>query len=132
MASVMILGPRLTAVFEPFPVPIPAPSGTIGRRQLSFRDPATLPGGIVQLQLLPPVNEGDVVPINAYAFFVQPASSVPDDSIVTPDWFFKSGAPSGSIHLGAADAEGKLDIVVPGVQPSLDPYYVQIVLEFKS
>lgn len=132
MASVMILGPSLENVFEPFPVAVPATASTPGRRQLTFRDPATAPGGKIQLQLLPPVDPADVLPINVYGFFVQPASSVPAPADRTPEWFFKSGAPSASIHIGAADADGNIDLTVSGVQPSLDPYFVQIVIEYKS
>lgn len=131
MASIMILSVSLENVIEPFPL-TPDPAKTPGRRQLSFRDPATVPGGKVQLQILPPVDPGDLLPINAYAFFVPASIPVPAPADRTPDWFFKSGAPSGSIHLGSADESGALDITVPGVLPSLDPYFVQIVVEFKS
>lgn len=133
VASVFILGPSLGDVIEPFPVAAPTAVETPGRRQISFDTPATIPGGRVQLQLLPPLAPGDVLPLNIYAFFVQPAASVPTDATKTPDWFFKSGAPSGSIHAGAADtATGKFTITVAGVKPSLEPYHVQTVLEFQS
>lgn len=131
--SIFILGPALSSVFEPMPIPIdPNAPGLPGRRQVSFRDPATTPGGNVNLQLLPPATPEDVLPINVYAFFVQPISSVPDAEARTPDWFFKSGAASGSIHIGAADANGAFTVTAQGVKPSLDPYFVQVVLEFQG
>lgn len=130
--TVMILGPSLDNVIEPVTVPTVDPTATAGpgRRQISFRDPATVPGGNVQLQVLPPLNPGDVLPLSVYAFFVQPVASVPAAADRTPDWFFKSGSPSGSIHIGAADEAGSFSVAVAGVKPSLDPYFVQVVLEF--
>ena len=89
-----------------------------------------MPGGTVNLVLQPPLHADDVLPINVYAFFYQPVESVPALADRTADFFFKSGAPSGSIHIGAADADGNLVISVPGVKPSLQPYFVQTVLEF--
>src|SRR4051812_36848623 len=105
MPSVFVLGPALDNVIEPVAVEPDKPAEA-GRRQISFRDPATLPGGNVNLQILPPLHPDDVLPINVYAFFVQPVASVPAPADRTPDWFFKSGAPSGSIHVGAADENG--------------------------
>lgn len=133
--SVFVLGPCLDSVIEPFPVVVDDPTGVTtspGRRQITFRDPATVPGGIAQLQILPPVDPADVLPINVYAFFVQPIESVPALADRTPDWFFKSGAPSGSIHIGAAGEDGAFDVTVPGVKPSLAGYFVQIVVEFRG
>lgn len=129
--SIFILGPSLSSVFEPMP-DAPTPVALPGRRQVSFRDPATTPGGNVNLQVLPPVAPEDVLPINVYAFFVQPISSVPDAETRTPEWFFASGAASGSIHIGAADANGAFTVTAQGVKPSLDAYFVQIVLEFQA
>ena len=132
--SIFILGPSLDNVIEPIPVPTAdptAPSGP-GRRQVSFRDPSTAPGGNVNLQILPPLHPDDALPINVYAFFVQPVSGVPAPADRTPDWFFRSGAPNSSLHIGAADADGAFTIGVPGVEPSLDPYFVQVVLEFQG
>ena len=130
--SIFVLGPSLDAVYEPFPVPVePALPGVPHRRELSFQDAATSPGGIVNHQLLPPAYDDDVIPINAYAFFVPKATrALAGEGPLTPDFFFKSGAPVGSVHLGAADQSGSFSIAVPGVKPSLDPYLVQIVLEF--
>jgi hypothetical protein len=129
--SVFILGPALDNVIEPVAVE-PIVAAEQGRRQVSFRDPATAPGGNVNLQILPPLKPDDLVPINVYAFYVQPADSVPAPADRTPDWFFKSGAPSGSIHVGAADQDGAFTIAVSGVKPSLQPYFVQTVLEFSK
>lgn len=127
--TVFVLGPALDSVIEPIAVE-PLKKAEKGQRQISFRDPATRPGGNVDLQILPPLNPDDVLPLNVYAFYVQPAESVPAPDKRTPDWFFKSGAPSGSIHVGAADSDGAFTIAVPGVKPSLQPYFVATVLEF--
>lgn len=129
MGSVMILGPSLDNVIEPVAVE-PLKKAERGRRQISFRDPATTPGGIVNLQILPPLNPDDLIPINLYVFYVSPVSSVPPPAERTPEWFFKSGAPSGSIHVDAANPQGEITVAVPGVKPSLDPYFVQVVIEF--
>lgn len=131
MPSIFVLGPSLDSVIEPVEVE-PLKKAERGRRQISFRDPATRPGGNVDLQILPPLAPDDLVPINIYAFYVSPVESVPPLAERTPDWFFKSGAPSGSIHVGAADENGAFTISVPGVKPSLNPYLVATVLEFAS
>jgi hypothetical protein len=129
--TVMILGPFLDGVIEPIPVAAdPLAPVTPGRRQVVFAAPPTTPGGNVHLQVLPPLATTDKLPLSVYAFFVQPAESVPAPVDRTPDWFFKSGSPSGSIHIGIADANGNFTIPVTGVKPSLLPYFVQIVLEF--
>lgn len=129
--TVMVLGPFLDGVIEPFPDASVAVPAVAGQRQISFRTPATTPGGIVNLQILPPVTPQDIIPLNIYAFFVTPVASVPAPADRTPGWFFKSGAPNGSIHAGSADpTTGAFQVVVAGVKPSLDPYFVQTVLEF--
>ena len=129
--SIFVLGPSLDNVIEPFPATVPVTAPAAGKRQIGF-DPATptSPGGIVNLILQPPLDPDDVLPINVYAFFVQPIESVPAIGDRTPNFFFKSGAASGSIHVGAADADGKLVVAVAGVKPSLQPYFVQTILEF--
>lgn len=132
MPSVFILGPSLENVIEPLTDSVVAVPKEIGRRQITFRDPATAPGGIVNLQVLPPLNPDDALPLNIYCFYVQPAESVPAPADRTPDWFFKSKSPSGSVHVGAADADGAFSITVAGVKPSLQPYFVQTVLEFSK
>jgi hypothetical protein len=129
MASVFVLGPSLDNVIEPVPIE-PTVAAVPGRREISFNDPATTPGGIVRLKILPPLHPDDVLPINVYAFFVQPVATVPPPEIRTPEWFFSSGAPSGSIHVTAADENGAFAINVAGVKPSLDPYFVQTVIEY--
>src|SRR4051812_47915748 len=111
MPPVFILGPSLDNVIEPGVSGI-AVAQVAGRRGVVFGDPPTKPGGNVFLRLTPPLNPGDVLPINVYAFFVQPVAAVPAPADRTPDWFFKSGAPSGSIHVGSADADGNLAVVV--------------------
>ncbi len=132
MPKVFILGPHLDHVIEPEPVPIPSPLLVPGRRQVRFDAPPTTPGGNVHLVLEPPLHPEDKLPVNIYAFFVQPVESVPPPEQRTPEWFFKSGAPSGSIHVEAADEDGKFQVVVPGVKPSLQPYFVQTILEFTA
>ena len=129
--SLFILGPSLDNVIEPVPVTDPTPAVQPGKRSIGFHPTTpTVPGGTVNLVLQPPLHPDDVLPINVYAFFHQPVESVPAPADRTPDFFFKSGAASGSIHIGAADAAGNLVVSVPGVKPSLQPYFVQTVLEF--
>jgi hypothetical protein len=130
--SVMVLGPSLDKVIEPLPDVSPSVAAAPGRRQIAFNDPPTDPGGVVRLKIMPPLHPEDVLPINVYAFFVQPVASVPPQEQRTPDWFFKSGSPSGSIHVTAADENGEFEVVAAGVKPSLDPYFVQTVLEFPA
>ena len=120
-----VLGPHLDSVIEPDRIAPPAP----GQRTIEFRDPATSPGGVVHVTLLPR-QEGDAEPVNVYAFFVQPAGSVPPPAERTPEFFCRSGAPSGSIRGVESDADGLLDIRVPNVKPSLQPYFVQTILEY--
>lgn len=129
--SIFVLGPSLDNVIEPVPVTVPTPAPVAGKRQIGFHPTTpTTPGGNVNLVLQPPLHPDDVLPVNVYAFFHQPVESVPAAADRTPDFFFKGGAASGSIHIGAADAAGNLAIAVPGVKPSLQPYFVQTVLEF--
>jgi len=127
--SIFILGPAIENVFERGSLGV-AVVQVAGRRSVSFQDVPTKPGGNVFVKLNPPLNPGDVLPLNVYAFFVQPVSAVPAPAERTADWFLKSGAPSGSIHVGAADADGLMSINVTGVKPSLDPYFVQVILEY--
>jgi hypothetical protein len=129
MASLFILGPSLDHVIEPGLSGI-AVVQVAGKRGVAFQAPPTKPGGKVLLKLAPYLNPGDVLPLNIYAFFVQPVESVPALADRTPDWFLKSGAPGGSIHAGAADANGLISLTVSGVKPSLLPYFVQTVLEY--
>lgn len=126
MATEFVLGPALEIVIEPEPAAIPTP----GRRQIAFDDPATAPGGKVFITLLPAAQPGDKLPINIYIFYVNPPSSVPPQAERTPQWFFASKAPNSSVETALADAEGKLTVQVPGVQPGA--YFVQTVLEFPS
>lgn len=128
-SSFFVLGPSLGNVYERGALDISV-AQVAGRRGISFQDIPTKPGGNVCVKLNPPLNPGDTLPLNVYAFFVQPVSSVPVGDGLTTDWFFKSGSPSGSIHVGAADPNGCLVVAVPGVQPSLQPYFVQTVLEY--
>lgn len=128
--SIFVLGPSIGGVIEPFPTTIAAIS-VAGRRAMALHPTKpTEPGGKVNLQIQPPLNPGDILPVNVYAFFHQPVESVPTGAALTPDFFFKGGAPSGSVHIGAADADGNLQVVAAGVKPSLKPYFVQTVLEF--
>jgi len=129
--TILVLGPCLDNVIEPFPL---AEAGVnlpfIGRRQILFATMPTTPGGNVHLVIQPPLVATDVLPINVYAFFVQPVASIPPVAERTPEWFFKSGSPSASIHIGAALADGSLTLNVPNVKPSLEPHFVQTVFEF--
>lgn len=125
-----VLGPSLE-VTEPFPSE-PALAAPPGHRMVRFRDPATTPGGNVHVELEPAASPDDKIPVNIYAFFVQPVSSVPPIESRTPDWFFQSGAPNASNHIGAATESGAIDIAVPGVKPSLQPYLVQLIAEYQK
>lgn len=126
--TVFILGPSLDNVIEPGTHTIGVVQ-VAGRRGVGFQSPPTRPGGVVLLKLSPPMNPGDVRPLNVYSFFVQPAESVPAAADRTPDWFFKSGAPSGFTPVAADTVD--FEVTVAGVKPSLQPYFVQTVLEFQ-
>ncbi len=131
MPNVMVLGPSFDNHVEP--TAPPTTTGTApGRRQFQFQDVPTSPGGNVHLQVLPAANPSDSMPINIYAFFVQPVASVPPPDQRTPDWFFKSGAPNASVHAATIDNDGKVTIKVPNVRPSAQPYFVQTILEHGS
>jgi hypothetical protein len=128
--SVFVLGPSLDDVIEPEPVAVPDAPAVPGRRQIVFDTPPPTPGGNVHLRLVPPAHPDDVLPINVYASFVQPVTSVPVPADHTPDWSFKSGAPSSSIHIGAADETGAF--TAARVTPGLRPDFVPNVLEFQA
>ena len=129
--SIFVLGPSLSNVIEPIPVVTPVAPIVPGRRTIAFHPTTpTTPGGNVHLQVQPPLTPSDVLPVNVYAFFHQPVAAVPTGTDLVPDWFFKNALVNGSIHIGAADAEGNLTVTVTGVKPSLQPYHVQTVLEF--
>jgi hypothetical protein len=130
-SSVFVLGPALDNVIEPVPATVPDAVAP-GRRQIAFDTPPTSPGGRVNLTILPPVHPDDKIPLNVYAFFVQPVESVPAPADRTPDWFFKSGSPHGfaPVSGGAVGPDGRFVVAAPGVQPSLQPYFVQTILEF--
>jgi hypothetical protein len=132
MPSEFVLGPSLDNVIEPIPGAVPVVPAVKGRRQVAFQTPPTLPGGKVFVAFTPAADPADVLPVNVYAFFCQPVASVPPPEQRAPDWFFKNGLASTSIHSQAADANGNLSLTVPGVAPSLQPYFVQIVLEFTT
>lgn len=129
-----VLGPTYDGHMEPFPPgvePGPAPT-TPGRRQIQFHpSQPTSPGGIANLMFTPATDPNDKLPVNVYAFFV-PLKQAPAPADRTTDWYFKSGAANGSIHSGAADANGMFAIKAAGVQPSLDPYHVATILEFAA
>jgi hypothetical protein len=131
VASVFVLGPSLDSVYEPFPAAAPAPP-TPGRRTIRFQPTPTSPGGRANLLVETAAAPSDQMPINIYVFFHQPISAVPEAAQRTADWFFKSGAPNSSIHVGAIGPDGLFSVAVPGVKPSLDPYFVQSVLEFAA
>lgn len=131
MPSVMVLGPSFDNHIEP--TPPPTTTGTApGRRQFQFQPTPTTPGGNVHLQVLPAANPNDSMPVNIYAFFVTPVSTVPPADQRTPDWFFKSGAANASVHSATIDKDGKVTIKVPGVKPSTQPYFVQTIMEHSS
>lgn len=131
MATEFVLGPSTQHV-EPEP-PAVAPSVGKGRRSVSLHPTTpTSPGGNVHFKIDPAVDPADKIPLNVYAFFVQPLESIPTGAALTCDWFFKSGAPSHSVRGSSADpTTGEGVITVPGVKPSLQPYHVQTVLEFQ-
>lgn len=129
MATEMVLGPALSNVFEPIPGMTPPPP-VAGRRGIQFQGTPTSPGGKVNVQFLPAALPTDALPLNVYAFFVQPVSSVPTGAALIPAWFFSSGAPNSSAQSAARDPNDNLTIVVPNVAPSLQPYYVGTILEY--
>lgn len=129
MPSIFILGPYLDNVFEP--IPPERPVELKGYRQVVFGKPATVPGGLVNCTLLE-AKEGEVDPLSVYAFYFQPVKDVPPLETRTPDFFFKSGAPSGTMSIHNIPENGRFTIKVPNVQPSLEPYWVQIILEYPA
>lgn len=132
-STVLILGPSLDNVIEPFPDAIPAVAAVAGKRSIAFDEPATVPGGTVRLTLQPAADPADVLPMHVYAIFLQPVESVPAAADRTPEWFFKApGALLLATDLTGVDAAGKFTITVPGVKPSLSPYFVQTILEFPA
>lgn len=126
MGSSYALGPSISGVMETSQA-VPPPAG---KRQVATDDPAWLPGGRVFLKLVPKAD-ADQEAKNVYAFYV-PESSKPTGSDLTYTWFFKNCKLNASIPIGSADANGKLAITVPGVTPSLTPYFVQTVVEYSS
>lgn len=131
MATEFVLGPSLDSVIEPMPGTVPVPTVVAGRRGVRFQSVPTSPGGRVNVQFLPSQQPSDALPVNVYAFFVQPVSSVPPASTRTADWFFKSKAPSSSAQSVSKDDSDNLTVAVPNVAPSLQPYFVQLVLEYQ-
>lgn len=125
MASVFILGPSLE-VTEPEPAAAPSPEMK-GRRGIAFDDPPTIPGGKVNLKLLPANDPADVLPTNVYAFFVTPPSLVPAVADRTYDWFFKSPHPNGSTPT--AHVTDAFQVSVTGVVPGV--HHVQTILEYQ-
>jgi hypothetical protein len=111
--TIFVFGPSLTT----YTVAAAAPVG----------DPAIVPGEIVNLVFTPAASPADALPVNAYAFFVPEATALPTGDALTPDWFFKSGAVSGSIHVVN---DGPVAIPVSGVPAGV--YFVQTILEFPS
>jgi hypothetical protein len=124
MPTVFVLGPSLETVIEPEPVPKAVP----GRVGIRFDEPATEPGGKVKIVLEPRQKSDDVLPLNVYAFYVNPPSSVPPAPERTPEWFFASGAPNGSVDT--SHGPEKAIIAVPNVLPGA--YHVQTVLEYPA
>jgi hypothetical protein len=121
--NVFVLGPAL----ELYDVPQQAMAAPPGRRMVKFASTPILPGEIVNLDFLPPEGYNDQLPVNIYAFFVSPPDRVPPQAERTTDWFFRSGAPSGSISPTNGVA---CTIAVPNVSPGLN--FVQVILEFAA
>lgn len=123
MPSRFVLGPAIQ-VSEPAAAPPAQPPSQDAQIEIV----GTQPGGRVTINLLPhdtTVNH----PLNVYAFYVNPPSKVPAADQLTPDWFFSSGAPVGSVatkNLGP----GRFDILVANVQPGAN--HVQTILEFAA
>jgi len=134
--TVLVLGPSFDNHMEPMPVDVTSPSPVAGpgRRQLTFQDTPTSPGGHVHLALLPPVHPEDAMPIVVYAFACHEdfGPKVPDQPDRKPEWFFTSGHPSSSARIGEADEKGQFTITIPNVKPSLKPHFIQTVVEFSA
>ncbi len=124
MSSVFLLGPSLANVIEPEPVP-----ATPGRVGIEFQATPTTPGGHVHIKLLD-AAEGDVFPVNVYAFYINPPSDVPAFAERTHEWFFKSAAPTGVAMIHSPSSGEAYTIDVAGVLPGA--YFLQTVLEFQG
>lgn len=128
--SVFVLGPSIDNVIENAPQAAPP----AGRQNVAWSSPtAWAPGGKLFLQLQPKVNDTDIEPTNVYAFYL-PQDTVPVLSDRTPNYFFglTPAPPNAFVHAATADASGNIGLNVPGVLPSLTPYFVQVILEFPS
>ena len=127
--TILILGPSFDNHMEPI---VPPAAPTVGRRQLTFQDTPTSPGGQCHLQLLPPLHPDDMNPATIYVCFAHPdfGPAVPNQPDRTPEWFMKSGHPMSSARFGEFDEKGMLTVKVPNVQPSLKPHLCQTILEF--
>lgn len=130
MPTEFVLGPSLDSVIEPMPGTVPVPTVVAGRRGIRFQPVPTSPGGRVNVQFLPSQQVADALPLNVYAFFCQPVAIVPPSESRTADWFFKSGSPSSSAQSAARDSSDNLTVIVPNVTPSLQPWFVQTILEY--
>lgn len=128
--SVFVLGPWIDNVLENAPQAAPP----AGRQSVAFATPtAWAPGGKLFLQLQAKANPADIEPTNIYAFYI-PQDKAPAVSDRTPNYFFglNPAPPNAFVHSATADASGNISLNVPGVLPSLTPYYVQLILEFPA
>lgn len=124
MPTEFILGPSIDGVVEPSSPP-PVPPGRVG---ISFAEPATNPGGVVNFAFNPHVAQ-DILPVAVYAFFVPAGSEMPDQSALTPEWFFASGHPHVSYSVTESVSGEPVSVTVPGVNPGV--HYVQTILEYQ-
>ena len=129
--SVYVLGPAIESVTEPEPeTPAVAPA-MVGRIGIKFDDTSpTMPGGIVNFQLLPAVAATDLRPEHVHAVYTNPPEKVPAEAQRTPEWFMNSGSPLGSVPIPQppADASGTHTITVAGVVPGI--HHVQTIMEY--
>lgn len=116
-----LLGPvlRNVVVADPSVPPLPPPAPV--RPPIAFGDPATEPGGVVNLVVLPPAEGLSERPTRLGAHFVPTGQAVPPEGDLTADWL------DGNVPLQVygdlpADAPG-LTLVVPGVVPGVYDVY---------
>jgi hypothetical protein len=118
-ATRFVLGPFATVEILPAGV-APAPA-EVQYDRVVFRDPKTSQGGLVHLSLIPGQAPD---PVAVYAVFVTPPDAVPGNA--TPEWFFATGDPHGSVNTQGMAAPADFDIQV-NVGPGL--YRVQVIVE---
>jgi len=117
-----LLGPvlRNVVVADPSSPPAPPTPPTL-KPPIAFGDPATAPGGVVNLVVLPPAEGLSERPTALSAYFAPTALALPPEAELTADWLHANVSLRASVPL-AADATGA-QITVPGVTPGIYDVY---------